>query len=163
MIPKTDKYGGLHFTFVVTEQAKAVIKEQSEKQGITQTEFIVNAAVNTKIPDSSIWKSIRKPVMTNDYKQKAKEFVEIMKNTDREDNDMNKKNGASQKTAQFHLRVTPETYAQIQKKANEMSMSVSDYVTFVTTRFDVQEISAKMDLIVKNQKKILGQGSEAAE
>lgn len=48
---------------------------------------------------------------------------------------------------QFHLRVTQETYDEIKRRAAAMSMSVSDYVVFVTTQFDITEISRKIDEI----------------
>lgn len=145
-----DKYGGVHFTFVVTEQVKNIIKERSEAEGISQTDYILKAALNIRIPDSSALKAIRKPIKTTEYKLAAKKFVADLKNntTQREDNDMNKKNGASKKTAQFHLRVTPESYATIQKKADEMAMSVSDYVEFVISKYDIEEVSMKMDKVL---------------
>ena len=144
-----DKYGGKHFTFVVTEAAKQKIEEQSRLQGITKTEFIVDKALNFQIPDSSVLKAIRKPVRTASYKEAAKKFVAELKIEKEEDIMANKKNGASTKTAQFHLRVSPEVYEQIQKKAADMAMSVSDYVTFVTTKYDIEEISMKMDKIIE--------------
>ena len=151
-----DRYGGKHFTFVVTEEAKQKIKEQSQLQGVTQTEFIVDKALNFRIPDSSALKTIRKPVRTVSYKEAAKKFVAELKTEKEEEIMANKKNGASTKTAQFHLRVSPEVYEQIQKKAADMAMSVSDYVTFVTTKYDIEEVSMKMDKIIEmleNQEK----------
>lgn len=151
-----DKYGGKHFTFVVTEEAKQKIEEQSQLQGITKTEFIVDKALNFQIPDSSTLKTIRKPVRTASYKEAAKKFVAELKTEKEEEIMANKKNGASTKTAQFHLRVSPEVYEQIQKKAADMAMSVSDYVTFVTTKYDIEEVSMKMDKIIEmleNQEK----------
>lgn len=50
-------------------------------------------------------------------------------------------------TNQFHLRVTQDAYDKIKRRAAEMSLSVSDYVVFVTTHFDVMEISRKIDEI----------------
>ena len=145
----TDRYGGKHFTFVVTEEAKERIKEQSLLQGITQTEFIIDKALNLNIPDSSKLKAVvRKPNRTFSYKVAAKRFTQELKEKE-EENMANRKNGASAKTAQFHLRVTPEVFEQIQKKAADMSMSVSDYVTFVTTRYDIEEVSMKMDKVIE--------------
>lgn len=144
-----DRYGGKHFTFVVTEEAKQKIKEQSQLQGVTQTEFIVDKALNFRIPDSSALKTIRKPVRTASYKEAAKKFVAELKTEKEEEIMANKKNGASTKTAQFHLRVSPEVYEQIQKRAADMAMSVSDYVTFVTTKYDIEEVSMKMDRIIE--------------
>lgn len=57
------------------------------------------------------------------------------------------KNSANINTNQFHLRVPQETYDIIKRRAAEMSLSVSDYVVFVTTHFDVAEISRKIDEI----------------
>ena len=51
------------------------------------------------------------------------------------------------RTEQFHLRVTQETYEEIKRKAAEFSMSISDYVVFVITHFDLMEISKKIDEI----------------
>lgn len=58
-----------------------------------------------------------------------------------------KQKGANVNTSQFHLRVTQETYDKIKAKAAEMSLSVSDYVVFIVTHFDVVEISRKIDEI----------------
>lgn len=51
------------------------------------------------------------------------------------------------KTEQFHLRVTQETYEEIKRKAAEFSMSISDYIVFAITHFNLMEISKKIDEI----------------
>ena len=56
-----------------------------------------------------------------------------------------KGNGVAKK--QFHLRVTQETYDEIKRRAEAMSLSVSDYVVFITTQYDVMEVSRKIDEI----------------
>lgn len=48
---------------------------------------------------------------------------------------------------QFHLRTEAETFEKIKKKAKSLSMSISDYVAFTTTQFDVLEISKKIDML----------------
>lgn len=59
------------------------------------------------------------------------------------------KKGKNVNTSQFHLRVPQEVYDEIKRRAAKMSLSVSDYVVFVTTQFDVAEISRKIDEINK--------------
>lgn len=145
---KIDKYGGVHFTIVVTQESEEKIRERSLQKGISLTECIVDTALNIKLPDSSKLKAIRKPTKTISYKQQAKEYMDSLKNKEYgKDDVMNKENGASAKTKQFHLRVKPEVFEQIQKKAADMAMSVSDYVSFVTTRYDIEEVSMKLDKV----------------
>lgn len=144
---KIDNYGFFHLNVVVTERADEEIRTRARDKNMTVTDYIIERAANARIPDSSKLKKI-KIKYPPDYKQRAKEFVNALKEKEGSDN-MNKPNGASKKTAQFHLRVTPETMAVIQEKAEKMSMSVSDYVTFVCTRYDLDEVSAKLDKVVE--------------
>lgn len=51
------------------------------------------------------------------------------------------------RTEQLHLRVTGETYDVIKRKAAEFSMSISDYIVFVITHFNLMEFSEKVDEI----------------
>lgn len=142
---ETDKYGFYHLNVKVTECADETIRRVSQERGMTVTDFIIEKATTLRIPDSKQFKKL-KAKYPKDYKEQAKAFLEDIKKNG--EGVMNRKNGASKKTAQFHLRVTPETYQIIQEKAEAMAMSVSDYVTFVTTRFDIEEVSVKMDKVI---------------
>lgn len=51
------------------------------------------------------------------------------------------------RTEQLHLRVTRETYDVIKRKVAEFSMSISDYIVFVITHFNLMEFSEKVDEI----------------
>jgi uncharacterized protein (DUF1778 family) len=143
---KTDKYGFYHLNVNVTERADEQIRRVSQERGMTVTDFIIEKATTLQIPDSRQFKKLKAKYPKN-YREQAKAFLEDIKKKNGEEI-MNRPNGASKKTAQFHLRVTPETYQIIQEKSEAMAMSVSDYVTFVTTRFDIEEISAKMDKVI---------------
>ena len=143
---ETDKYGFYHLNVKVTERADEQIRKMSQERGMTVTDLIIEKATTLRIPDSRQLKKLKAKYPKN-YKEQAKAFLEDIKNTNGE-KEMNRANGASKKTAQFHLRVTPEVYQIIQEKAEAMAMSVSDYVTFVTTRYDIEEVSAKMDKVI---------------
>ena len=143
---ETDKYGFYHLNVKVTERADEQIRKMSQERKMTATDFIIEKATTLRIPDSRQLKKL-KAQYPKYYKRDARAFLEELKNRNGEEA-MNRQNGASKKTAQFHLRVTPEVYQIIQEKAEAMAMSVSDYVTFVTTRFDIEEVSAKMDKVI---------------
>lgn len=51
---------------------------------------------------------------------------------------------AERKTS-FHLRVSNETYEIIKAKAESYGMSVSNYVEFVISAFDIMELANKVD------------------
>lgn len=144
---ETDKYGFYHLNVKVTERADEQIRKMSQERGMTVTDLIIEKATTLRIPDSRQFKKLKAKYPKN-YKEQAKAFLEDIKNTNGEKEMGNRTNGASKKTAQFHLRVTPEVYQIIQEKAEAMAMSVSDYVTFVTTRYDIEEVSAKMDKVI---------------
>ena len=129
---------------MVTPFARETVSQKCKESGKTISEYVCKLAANFVIPDSRILKLI-KIERKQDYKLYARGYLEKNIKRIRGNNDMNKKNGASTKTAQFHLRVSPAVYQNIKAKADEMSMSVSDYVTFVTTRYDIEEISLKLD------------------
>ena len=139
-----------HVTFAITQDANKIANEQSQLLGITKTKFIVDKATDLNPPDSSRLNDIPMPKRTTEYIKQAKEYLSTIKPlTEKEKNTMNKKNGASTKTSQIHLRVTKDVHDSILSKAKEMSMSASDYITFVTTRFDLEEVSLKMDRILE--------------
>lgn len=52
-----------------------------------------------------------------------------------------------ERNEQFHLRITQESYDEIKRRAAQFSMSLSDYIVFVTTHFDIMDISRKIDEI----------------
>lgn len=143
---QVDKYGFCHLNVVVTEKANEIIRSRAKELNMTATDFIIDRAISVRIPDSKVLKKV-KAKHPADYTEKAKAFLKEIKEREGND-DMNKPNGASKKTAQFHLRVSPEAFQIIQDRAEAMSMSVSDYVTFITTRFDIEEVSAKLDKLI---------------
>ena len=53
------------------------------------------------------------------------------------------KNSSDKK--QFHLRVPQAVYDEIEKRASRQGMTVSNYIVFVTTQFDIVDISNKID------------------
>lgn len=59
----------------------------------------------------------------------------------------NEEKGQSGDKKQFHLRITPEAYEEVERRAAQFSMSLSDYIVFVTTSFDIMEIAKKLDEI----------------
>lgn len=142
---KIDKYGFCHLNVVVTEKADEAIRTRAKEKNMTVTDFIIDQAISVRIPDSDKLKKIQAEYSA-DYEEKAKAFLKEIK--EREGDGMNRPNGASKKTAQFHLRVSPEAFQIIQDRAEAMSMSVSDYVTFITTRFDIEEINKKLDKLI---------------
>lgn len=68
--------------------------------------------------------------------------------------EINKNNTIStaneERSEQLHLRVTPEAHDEIKRRATALSMSISDYIVFTTTHFDIMDIAKKVDEI--NQK-----------
>jgi hypothetical protein len=56
-------------------------------------------------------------------------------------------NKNTMKAEQFHLRVTQETYDKIKQKANEYSMTMSDYVVFAVTHFNLLDLTQKVEQI----------------
>lgn len=53
-------------------------------------------------------------------------------------------------STQLNIRITPEAFEEIKKRAVALSMRVSDYIVFTTTHFDIMDIANKVDEI--NQK-----------
>ena len=53
-------------------------------------------------------------------------------------------------STQLNIRITPEAFEEIKKRAAALSMCVSDYIVFTTTHFDIMDIANKVDEI--NQK-----------
>lgn len=53
-------------------------------------------------------------------------------------------------STQLNIRITPEAFEEIKKRAAALSMHVSDYIVFTTTHFDIMDIANKVDEI--NQK-----------
>lgn len=124
----------------VSEQARKIICEESKKNGMTIGDYIVQSALAFNV--SGIPKELEKALAKiNAY---AKENnIKFKKRTGVYD--MEEKNKSEK--GQFHLRVPQETFDEIRRKAEAFNMSVSDYVTFVTTCFDIKEISKKIDEI----------------
>ncbi len=51
------------------------------------------------------------------------------------------------RTEQFHMRVSKACYDEIKARASSYSMTVSDYVMFVLTHYDVYETNRRVDEI----------------
>lgn len=90
-----------------------------------------------------------------DFKRSAPTSIEKLastyKNTRKKDITMNEKNITNKETApaerktSFHLRVSNETFEIIKKKADSYGLSVSNYVEFVISAFDIMDIAGKID------------------
>ena len=136
------------------------MRSEAKALGISISDYVLYAALFFKtddIPEKldltiyklnrlnlSSLKSITTHLTKNTVKKIIKQYKEGSNFMTNENNIEQKKKG---KTGQFHLRVTPEAYEEIKKRAAAFSMSISDYVVFTTVHFDVMEISKKIDEI----------------
>lgn len=137
------EYKSKRLQIFVNEAADKKIRSESAAQGITITDYVVSTAMAYRIGEEikkldATLRRLKKYMQENNikfsYKAKKKKGDVVMA----------KKEGTLK---QFHLRVTPSAYEEIKRKATQMSLTVSDYVVFVTTNYDVMEISRKIDEI----------------
>lgn len=143
----------------VDENSNNKVRYEAEKLGISISDYIVYTTLFFKTKDipEKLDKTLNKlnKLLKEQPKQTTKFNKNVMKelaNQYKEGSNVmvtekrNKKKEEG-KTKQFHLRVTQEAYEEIKKRAATFSMSISDYVVFVTLHFDVMEISKKIDTI----------------
>ena len=144
----------------VDEKSDEKVRSEAKALGISISDYVLYAALFFKTDDISekldltiyklnrlnlsSLKSITTHLTKNTVKKIIKQYKEGSNFMTNENNIEQKKKG---KTGQFHLRVTPEAYEEIKKRAAAFSMSISDYVVFTTVHFDVMEISKKIDEI----------------
>lgn len=130
------------------------IKEESLNLGVSMSEYVVYAALAFKVRDipdklDDTLAKLDQYISDNNIKLKRKKPTKAEQKVEKGERTMAEKTNESTevRTEQFHLRVTQETYEEIKRKAAEFSMSISDYVVFVITHFDLMEISKKIDEI----------------
>lgn len=132
--------------FLTSREADEVIKRESGRLGITMSDYVLYRALTFKTGDitgllgSAILKLDRCIEANNIKLNKGATVMNEVKN-------FKKDNVANAKTEQYHLRVTPDAYEKLIARANEYSMSVSDYITFIICHFDISEISLKIEEI----------------
>lgn len=141
MYLKIDEYGYVRFNVVVPTQMKDDIREKCKEEKKNISEYVCGLAANLVVPDSKILKQIRIDRYNRDYRMVAKKYVKEIKESD----NMSRVSGMNPKTSQFHLRVPAQVYQAIKAKADKMSMSVSDYIIFSITKYDIEEVSLKLD------------------
>ena len=139
----------------VTEEVDNVIRTKSKENGMLMGDYIIERALSFEL--ENIPEKLSETIaLLNRIKRRALDMTDdkTKKNvvqSSQKQAEMNKqvKEAVSgvYKTKGFHLRVTEETYEKLKKKAAEYSMSLSDYVVFVITYFDVEKISNQIDTI----------------
>lgn len=132
--------------FLTIPAADAIIKRESERLSIPMGDYIIFKALSFKT--RGIIDLLNSTVLSLDQFMKANNITlkkgETLMN---EVTNFKKNLPANVKTEQYHLRVTPEAYEKLASLANEYSMSISDYITFVVCHFDISEISSKVEEI----------------
>lgn len=138
----------------VDEGTAEKIRTESSLLGITLSEYVLYTAFSFKTDDI--------PQKLDCTLEKINQYMEtnnIQCNISKNEGDGNGMKDKGEKgeqieitakkerNEQFHLRITPESYDEIKRRAAELSMSLSDYVVFVTTHFDIMDISRKIDEI----------------
>lgn len=133
---------------IVSDYVDEKIREESNKLDLTIGDYILYAAVMFKVDDipaklDSVIEKLDNYMKINKipYNKKNKGAT-IMSEIQK----FNDEKGQADKK-QFHLRITPEAYEEVERRAAQFSMSLSDYIVFVTTSFDIMEISKKLDEI----------------
>lgn len=133
----------------VSEEANELIRSESAKKGVTMSDYITDIALSfqadeiSKKLDATLQKLKRH---INAFNKLHPDDPIRLKYRNKGDVIMAEK-GKKAETKQFHLRVTQETFDEIKRRANAMSLSVSDYIVFVTMHYDVMEVSRKIDEI----------------
>lgn len=139
----------------VDEGTAEKIRTESKLLGISISEYVLYTAFTFKTDDI--------PQKLDNTLKKLNQYMDIkgIKPIKKGDgNIMTKRsdNGAGteereieqpkkERNEQFHLRITQESYDEIKRRAAQFSMSLSDYIVFVTTQFDIMDISRKIDEI----------------
>ena len=124
------------------------IISESKNTGLTFSDYISYIALTFDVKCAH--KKITKTLIFLDQYLKNNNIEYIYKG----DNIMKKGNAVqssvekiSSEKKQFHLRVPQDVYDEIEKRAARQGMTVSNYIVFVTTQFDIIDISKKIDEI----------------
>lgn len=133
----------------VDKKANEKVREGCEKLGLSISEYVLYTAFSfdasriaksLNVTLSKVNKMLKDANITCKIKSKGvRTMKENTKNTEME-----------VRSEQLHLRVTPEAHDEIKRRATALSMSISDYIVFTTTHFDIMDIAKKVDEI--NQK-----------
>lgn len=141
----------------VSKEAGQIVRAKADALGMTYSDYIIDKALSFKIDDvpKKLDTAIRKlgtlvpqdilQNITEDVNNKMQQFAENFKEQCKIARGKTMKDNNN--IGQFHLRTEAETFEKIKKKAKSLSMSISDYVAFTTTQFDVLEISKKIDML----------------
>ena len=111
------------------------IRTSCERYGITISEYVLYTALSFDLNNVS--------GLLNDALNKTNALAECR------GVDVSNIKGKGGST-QLNIRITPEAFEEIKKRAAALSMRVSDYIVFTTTHFDIMDIANKVDEI--NQK-----------
>lgn len=136
----------------VDKATREKVEIESQKLGVSISEYVIYSALVFKVRD--IPDKLNRAISTLDALMQNKNIYLVFgeQNPDyvrKGEITMAEKTNENNevRTEQFHLRVTQETYKEIKRKAAEFSMSISDYIVFVITHFNLMELSEKVDEI----------------
>lgn len=151
----------------VDEKTAEKIRTESKRLGISISEYVLYTAFMFKTDDipQKLDNTLEKlnhymnmkgiePVKKGDGSIMTKTSGDELRQrsgtkTNKGSNAAEKEQPKKERNEQFHLRITQESYDEIKRRAAKFSMSLSDYVVFVTTHFDIMDISRKIDEINK--------------
>lgn len=154
---KGEKYKSKRIHIYVSDEINEFIRNECERQGTTISKYIVNKVI--EFDASNIMKRLNEIIkMLKILKKKKvlnvlsnKEMDKLLEGTAGETIEEVLKEADSKpftnKSKGLHLRMDAKTYDALKAKADKMSMSMSDYVGFVCTEFDIENISKKVDAI----------------
>lgn len=130
----------------VDEVAYNKITSESKNAGLTLADYVCYVVLTFDI--NCAHRQINKALLLLDQYLKRNNIKHICKG----DNIMKKDNTvqppvkkACAEKKQFHLRVPQDVYDEIERRATRQGMTVSNYIVFVTTQFDIVDISKKLD------------------
>lgn len=139
----------------VSETSNKKIRELCEKYDISISEYVIYTALSFDLSNvlNSICEALSKTntlasqykVDVSNIKGKGEKRMSKMPTTD-----INKIG-----SSQLNLRITPEAFDEIKRRAATLSMSISDYIVFTTTHFDIMDIAKKVDEINSKLDKII--------
>ncbi len=159
----------------VRDEHNDLIRQESKKQGLSISEYIINKVISFDVKGiplmlDDIIRLIKKLSEKKVLKMSEdKEIVQALAKltsiependesfTETEDLDAvlkefvsakdDKKCNLTIKTKQLHIRTSEEVYELIKVQAAKHSMSMNDYIAFIATEFDIENISKKVDAI----------------
>lgn len=140
----------------VDEASNEKIRESCEKYGISISEYVIYTALSFDL--SNVLESINKALnKTNELAKQRKIDVNDIEGKGEKEMGRVSTTGQTNKTesSQLNLRITPEAFEEIKRRATALSMSISDYIVFTTTHFDIMDIAKKVDEINSKLDKIV--------